>query len=154
MSGGEEQRLRIFVLNGPNLNLLGARQPDLYGNATLEDVQKMCRSRAEELGAEIEFRQTNSEGELIDWLQEAGSSAQGVVLNPAAFSHYSVGVRDAVAASELPVVEVHISNIYAREAFRQKSVVSPVARGVIAGLGVDGYALAIEALVGILNRRQ
>lgn len=140
--------MRIFVINGPNLNLLGEREPEIYGTATLSDVEKMCRERAEELGAEIDFRQTNDEGELIGWLQEAKQNADAVVLNPAAFTHYSLAVRDAISATGVPVIEVHISNIYAREEWRAKSVVSPVARGVIAGLGVKGYLLAIEALAG------
>lgn len=138
--------MKIFVLNGPNLNLLGEREPNIYGKATLAEVEKMCRERAETLGLEIDFRQTNDEGELIGWLQEARGEADGVVLNPAAFTHYSLAVRDAVAATELPVIEVHISNIYAREPWRARSVVSGVARGVVAGLGVIGYLLAIEAL--------
>lgn len=130
---------------------MGEREPDIYGTATLADVEKMCRERGAELGLEVDFRQTNNEGELIDWLQEARGTADGVVLNPASFSHYSVGVRDAVAASDLPVVEVHISNIYAREEFRQRSVVSPVVKGVISGLGIQGYVLALEALARILE---
>lgn len=138
--------MKIFVLNGPNLNLLGEREPNIYGKATLAEVEKMCRERAETLGLEIDFRQTNDEGELIGWLQEARGEADGIVLNPAAFTHYSLAIRDAVAATELPVIEVHISNIYAREPWRARSVVSGVARGVVAGLGVIGYLLAIEAL--------
>lgn len=144
--------MKIFVINGPNLNLLGEREPEIYGTATLSDVEKMCRERAEELGAEIDFRQTNDEGELIGWLQEAKQSADAVVLNPAAFTHYSLAVRDAISATGVPVIEVHISNIYGREEWRAKSVVSPVARGVIAGLGVKGYLLAIEALAGSKGR--
>jgi 3-dehydroquinate dehydratase-2 len=139
--------LNIFVLNGPNLNLLGEREPEIYGTKTLAEVEKMCREMAVDLGAEIDFRQTNHEGELIDWLQEAKREADGVVLNPAAFTHHSMAVRDAVSACGVPVIEVHISNIYGREAWRAKSVISEVAKGVIAGLGIRGYLLAIEALV-------
>lgn len=134
-------------MNGPNLNLLGEREPEIYGTQTLAEVEKMCREKAAELGAEIDFRQTNHEGEMIDWLQEAKQDAQGVVLNSAAFTHHSLAVRDAVSACGLPVIEVHISNIYAREAWRATSVISGVSVGVIAGLGVRGYLLAIEALV-------
>lgn len=139
--------MKILVLNGPNLNLLGERELEIYGTTTLAEVEKMCQQKAEELGAEIDFRQTNHEGELIDWLQGAKEDAQGVVLNSAAFTHHSLAVRDAVSACGLPVIEVHISNIYAREAWRATSVISEVSVGVIAGLGVRGYLLAIEALV-------
>lgn len=144
--------MKIFVLNGPNLNLLGQREPDIYGLATLEDVQQHCKGRAAELGHEVDFRQTNDEGQLVDWIQEARTGAAGVVLNPAALGHYSLALRDAIAACEVPVVEVHISNIYAREEFRAKSVISAVAVGVISGLGIWGYVGAIEALAGILER--
>ncbi len=144
--------MKIFVLNGPNLNLLGQREPDIYGLATLADVETLCEGRAAELGHEVDFRQTNDEGQLVDWIQEARTGAAGVVLNPAAFGHYSLALRDAIAACDVPVVEVHISNIYAREEFRAKSVISAVAVGVISGLGIWGYAGAIEALAGILER--
>lgn len=138
----------IYILNGPNLNLLGEREPEVYGTATLQEVEKMCRERAVELGVSIEFRQTNSEAELVGWLQEARAVAEGVILNPAAFTHYSYAVRDAVSAARVPVIEVHISNIYGREEWRAKSVVSGVAKGVISGLGVHGYLLALDALAG------
>jgi 3-dehydroquinate dehydratase-2 len=144
--------VKIFVLNGPNLNLLGQREPDIYGLATLEDVRTLCVRRAGELGMEIDFRQTNLEGQLVDWIQEARTGAAGIVLNPAAFGHYSIALRDAIAACDVPVVEVHISNIYAREEFRAKSVISAVCEGVISGLGIWGYAGAVEALAGILKQ--
>lgn len=140
--------MKIFVLNGPNLDLLGEREPEVYGRTTLADLEKMCLERAEALGAEIDFRQTNDEGELIGWLHEARSDADAIVLNPAAFTHYSLAVREAVAAAGRPVIEVHLSNIYAREEWRARSVISGVARGVIAGFGAGGYLLAIEALAG------
>ena len=143
--------MKIFVLNGPNLNLLGSRQPEVYGTTTLAEVEEMCQKKGADLGVEIDFRQTNSEGTLIDWLHEARENAQGVVLNPAAFTHYSLALREAVSAIELPVVEVHISNIYAREPWRAKSVVSPSAKAVIAGAGVKGYELAIEALFDLIK---
>lgn len=146
--------MKIFVLNGPNLNLLGSRQPEVYGTTTLAEVEEMCQKKAADLGVEMEFRQTNSEGTLIDWLHEARESAQGVVLNPAAFTHYSLALREAVSAIELPVVEVHISNIYAREPWRAKSVVSPSARAVIAGAGVKGYELGIEALTELIEKEE
>jgi 3-dehydroquinate dehydratase-2 len=139
--------MKIYVLNGPNLNLLGERQPEVYGKTTLAEVEEACRKKAADLGIDVEFRQTNSEAELIDWLHEAKSEAKGVVMNPAALTHYSLSLREAVSAIEIPVVELHISNIYAREPWRAKSVVSAVARGVVAGLGVRGYELAIESLV-------
>ncbi len=145
--------MTIFVLNGPNLNLLGQREPDIYGLATLEDVQTICEGRAAELGLEIEFRQSNDEGQLVDWLQEARTAASGVVLNPAALGHYSLALRDAIAACDVPVIEVHISNIHAREEFRAKSVISAVVVGVISGLGIWGYVGAIEALARILRDR-
>lgn len=144
--------MTVFVLNGPNLNLLGDRDPQVYGTASLGDVEKMCREKAVALGLTVEFRQTNHEGVLVDWLQEAGRGAEGVVINPAAFTHYSLAVRDAVAAIKVPVIEVHISNIYAREEWRARSVVSGAARGVIAGLGVRGYELALEALAAVIGK--
>ncbi|MGI8426933.1 MAG: type II 3-dehydroquinate dehydratase [Actinomycetota bacterium] len=141
----------IFILNGPSLNLLGEREPDIYGTDTIEALETKCRGRALQAGFEIVFRQTNDEGELVGWIQQARLSASGIIINPAAFSHYSVAVRDALSAVGLPVIEVHISNIYAREEWRAKSVVSGVARGVIAGLGFHGYLLAIEAMSQILD---
>lgn len=145
---------KLFVLGGPNLNLLGERDPDVYGSYTLADVESLCRETAARYQLETEFRQTNDEGELIGWLNEAGSKADAVVINPAAFTHYSVAVRAAVAALECPVIEVHISNIYAREEFRAHSVVSGVVNGVIAGLGITGYALAIDALATMIGREK
>lgn len=143
--------MKIFVLNGPNLNLLGEREPEIYGTTTLADIEKAVRLRGEELGVDIEFRQTNAEGELIEWLHEARADADGVILNPAAFTHYSLAVREAVTASGLPVIEVHLSNIYGREEWRAKSLVSGVARGVIVGLGAQGYVRALDALFEILG---
>ncbi|QIB32480.1 type II 3-dehydroquinate dehydratase [Ancylobacter pratisalsi] len=135
----------VHVLNGPNLNLLGTREPDVYGRATLSDVEETCRRACERHGLGLVFRQTNHEGELVSLLQEAQGSL-GVVLNAAAYTHTSVAVADAIKAVGLNVVEVHLSNVFAREAFRHHSYVSPVALGVICGLGIEGYRLAIDAL--------
>lgn len=142
---------KIFVLNGPNLNLLGEREPEIYGSTTAEDLEEMCRQRGTELGLDIDFRQTNFEGELIDWLQDARKAAEGVVLNAGALSHYSLAIADAVTIAKVPVVEVHISNIHAREEWRSRSVISPVAAGVILGLGIQGYLLALDALAVLLS---
>jgi 3-dehydroquinate dehydratase-2 len=147
-----EQRTRtIWVLSGPGLNLLGEREPEVYGTTTLDQIHEACRKRAADLGFDVDARQTNHEGQLVDWLQEARLKAAGVVLNPAAFTHYSIAVRDAVVSAQVPVIEVHISNIHAREAFRHRSVISAVARGVVAGLGPHGYVLALEALADLLG---
>lgn len=143
--------MRFFVLNGPNLNLLGEREPDVYGTATLADIEKAVRLRADELRVDIEFRQTNDEGELIGWVHEARDDAQGVILNSAAFTHYSLALREALSAIGIPVIEVHISNIYAREEWRAKSVVSGVVTGIVAGLGPQGYVRALDALFEILG---
>ena len=143
---------KILVLNGPNLNLLGIREPDVYGSDTLDDVRRLAEERAAELGLEIDFRQSNSEGELVDWIQEARGSADGIVINAGAYTHTSVALLDALAAVELPVVEVHLSNIFKREAFRRRSYIAPVAAGLIAGFGARGYALAVEAMAAIVGR--
>jgi 3-dehydroquinate dehydratase-2 len=141
----------IWILNGPGLNLLGEREPAVYGTTTLAEIVERCRKRAAEFGFEVEARQTNHEGELVGWLQDARRGAAGVVLNPAALSHYSFAVRDAVVSAQVPVVEVHISNIHAREEWRTRSVISAAAKGVIAGLGAQGYVLAVEALASLLD---
>ncbi len=142
-----DRRARVLVINGPNLNLLGTREPDIYGRETLADVEERLRSRAGDLGCEVECRQSNHEGEIVDWLQQASGSFEAVVLNPGAFTHYSHAIRDAVAAIALPVYEVHISNLYDREEFRQRSVIANAAAGVVMGLGPLGYELALEAAV-------
>jgi 3-dehydroquinate dehydratase-2 len=140
-----------YVLNGPNLNLLGTREPEIYGETTLADVERSCLEVANELGWTLEFRQTNREGELVDWIQEAGRAqaagdAAGVVLNAAAYTHTSVALHDAIVGSGARVIELHISNVHRREPFRHHSYVSPVAAGIIIGLGVAGYPLALRAL--------
>ena len=140
----------IYVINGPNLNLLGTREPDIYGHATLGDVEKLCRATAQRFALGIEFRQSNREGEIVDWIQEAArNSAGGIVLNAAAYTHTSIAIHDAVAAVTLPVIEVHISNIFARESFRRRSYVAPVAKASLCGFGIDGYALAITGLAAM-----
>jgi len=141
----------VFVLNGPNLNLLGVRDPAVYGHDTLADIEARCLARAQALGIEVDFRQTNHEGQLIDWIQEARESADAIVLNAGALSHTSVAVLDALFAADLPVVEVHLSNIFRRERFRHHSYVSLAARGVICGLGAQGYELALEAAAGLIE---
>ena len=141
----------VLVLNGPNLNLLGTREPGVYGAATLDDVQELCRAEARRWGLSVDARQTNHEGVLVDWLQEAGRAHAageivGAVLNAGAYTHTSLALRDAIGGTGLPVAEVHVSNVHAREPFRHHSHVSPVAAGVVVGFGVDGYALAIAGL--------
>lgn len=142
----------VFILNGPNLNLLGAREPAIYGRDTLADVEARARSRAADLKLTISFRQSNSEAELIGWVQEARTSASAIIINAAGLTHTSVALLDALQASELPIVEVHLSNIFRRDSFRQHSYVSLAATGVICGLGAAGYELALEAVRGILDR--
>ena len=139
--------MKILVLNGPNLNLLGQREPDVYGRTTLADIEQKVRARASTLGAEIDFRQSNNEGELVGWIQEARDKFDAIVLNAAAYTHTSVALRDAIAAVKVPTIEVHLSNVHAREEFRHKSLISAVCRGQITGFGVNSYILAIEAAV-------
>ncbi len=141
----------ILVLNGPNLNLLGTREPAVYGTGTLDDLETLCAETAEGLGVSIDFRQSNHEGELITWIQEARASAAGLIINPAGYSHTSIALMDALAALDIPVIEVHLSNIHKREPFRQHSYVSRAATGVICGLGFAGYRLALIALSDILE---
>jgi 3-dehydroquinate dehydratase-2 len=142
----------VYVLNGPNLNLLGKRQPHIYGHETLADVERDCRKLAEELKLELRFHQSNREYELIDWIHEAREDGAGIVINPAAFTHTSVALLDALNTFEGPVIEVHVSNIHKRESFRHHSYVSLRAEGVIAGCGVEGYALAVRRIATLLAR--
>ncbi len=141
---------KILVLNGPNLNLLGTREPAVYGAATLADVEAICRRAAQAHGLEVDFRQSNHEGVLIDWLHEAGAAAPGsvagIVLNAGAYTHTSVALHDAIKAIGLPVIEVHLSNVHAREPFRHHSYLSPACAGIVVGFGSDGYAMAIDGL--------
>ena len=144
----------ILVLNGPNLNLLGTREPEIYGRDSLADIEKSCRAHAAKLGLALEFHQSNHEGELIDWIQGARGKMAGILINPAGYSHSSVAILDALTSTDLPVVEVHLSNIFQREAFRHHSYVSAVARGVICGLGQRGYLLALDALADIIAAKK
>jgi 3-dehydroquinate dehydratase II len=150
-SGNSEKKL-VFVLNGPNLNLLGKRQPEIYGHETLADVETNCHKQAKELGLQVRFHQSNREYEIIDWIHEARETAAGIVMNPAAFTHTSVAILDALKTFEGPIIEVHISNVHQREAFRHHSYVSLAATGVIAGLGTQGYLLALQRVARLLER--
>jgi len=142
----------IYVLNGPNLNLLGTREPEIYGHATLSDVERLCCATAERFALAVEFRQSNREGELVDWIQEAArTGACGIVLNAAGYTHTSIAIRDAIVAAAMPVIEVHISNVFARETFRRRSYVAPVAKASLCGFGIDGYALAITGLAAMVG---
>ena len=147
---------KILVLNGPNLNLLGTREPEQYGRDTLADVERLCAEAGARHGVEIECRQSNHEGVLIDWIHEAGREVAagnmlGVVMNPGAYTHTSIALHDAIKGASVPLIELHISNVHAREEFRHRSYISPAARGIIVGLGVKGYPLAIEALVRVTS---
>lgn len=145
---------RILVINGPNLNRLGARDPALYGTLTLQDIQERLEERAQELGVELLFFQSNSEGALIDFLQEHTSQAQGIIINPGALTHYGYSLRDALADARLPIVEVHLSNIYAREEWRARSVITPIAVGQVAGLGWRGYLYALDFLAAHIREEE
>jgi len=147
----------IYVLNGPNLNMLGTREPEKYGRATLADVEKLCRATAKRFGLEVVFRQSNKEGELVDWIQEAhAKKAAGIVLNAAGYTTTSIAILDALLAvqAQVPAIEIHITNIHARESFRHNSYVSKAAKAVICGFGIDGYALAITGLAGLIGVKE
>jgi len=141
----------IMILNGPNLNMLGSRQPEIYGSETLADIEERCRQRADALGADIDFRQSNIEGELVTWIQEARTGVEGLIINAAAYTHTSVALLDALKTCDMPIVEVHLSNIHQREEFRHTSYISRVADGMICGLGSLGYELALEAVMQRLD---
>ncbi|MGQ9367358.1 type II 3-dehydroquinate dehydratase [Azospirillum sp. ST 5-10] len=142
----------ILVLNGPNLNMLGMREPHIYGATTLDDLETICQEHAEPLGLSVDFRQSNHEGELVSWIQEARTDHDGIVINAGAYTHTSIAILDALSAAERPVVEVHLSNIFKRESFRHHSYISAVAQGVICGFGPHGYRMALDAMAQILDR--
>lgn len=144
--------MKLLILNGPNLNLLGQRDPMQYGTISLLEIEESVRQRATSLGVEIQFLQSNWEGQLIDWIQQESKSSQGIIINPGALTHYSLSLRDALADCRLPVIEVHLSNIYARETWRARSVIAPVANGYITGLGWRVYQYALEYLVSYLRK--
>ena len=143
----------VLVLNGPNLNMLGVRQPAIYGRATLADIAKACKAAARDLKLALDFRQSNHEGELVDLIQAARLKANGLIINPGAYGHTSIALLDALLIAELPVIEVHLSNIHARERFRHHTYTSQAASGVICGLGADGYVLALRAMHSLLSRK-
>jgi len=145
----------IYVLNGPNLNILGTREPEKYGRATLADVEKLCRATAKRFALDVVFRQSNMEGELVNWIQEAhAKKAVGLVINPAGYTTTSISILDALLAIKLPVIEIHITNIHQRESFRHDSYVSKAAKAVVCGFGIDGYALAITGLAGLIGAKE
>ena len=146
--------MKILFLNGPNLNLLGQRETDVYGRVTLAEIEAKVRQRAKKLGAEIDFRQSNLEGQLVGWIQEAKSKFDVIVLNAAAYTHTSIALRDAIAAVAIPTIEIHLSNIHAREDFRQKSVIAPVCCGQISGFGLNSYILAVEASLNVIASKK
>ena len=146
--------VKILIVNGPNLNLLGIREPDIYGRETLANIEQRCVQKAKALGFEITMRQSNHEGELIDWIHEAVTKWSAIIINPAAYTHTSVAIMDALKLVNCPIVEVHISNIFQRETFRHHSYVSPVATGVICGFGSAGYEVALEAISGLLRKKE
>ena len=141
--------MKILFLNGPNLNLLGTREPEVYGRTTLKDIEAKVRERAGRLGAEIEFRQSNLEGELVAWIQQSKGIYNVIVLNAAAYTHTSIALRDAISAVGVPTIEIHLSNVHAREEFRHKSLIAPVCKGQIVGFGAESYVLAVEAAVTV-----
>lgn len=145
--------LFVHVLNGPNLNLLGRREPHIYGSMSLGDIERRVRERAEKAGVELTFRQSNHEGELVGWIHEAGQEKAGILLNAAAYTHTSVALRDAIAGVGAPTIEIHLSNVHAREPFRHRSLIAPVCVGVISGFGPASYTLGFDALVPLLVER-
>jgi 3-dehydroquinate dehydratase-2 len=146
--------IAVHVLNGPNLNMLGRREPQIYGSATLADVERMVRERSDAAGASLTFRQSNHEGQLVDWIQEAGMQGAGIVINAGAYTHTSIALRDAISGSGAPAIEIHLSNVHAREGFRHRSLIAPVCVGVICGFGPMSYLLGFDAVHRILRERR
>ena len=142
----------VYILNGPNLNLLGVREPEIYGTASLVDIEKLCQEFGNSLGLGVEFRQSNNEGTLVDWVQEAGEKTAGLIINPGAYTHTSIALLDALSAISIPKVELHLSNTHAREEFRRQSLTAAAVNGVIMGFGAPGYRLALEALKTLLEK--
>jgi 3-dehydroquinate dehydratase II len=147
-------RQKILFLNGPNLNMLGTREPGIYGTDTLAEVERRCAGRAEEAGLSVDFRQSNSESDLVDWIQEAREGHAGIVINPAAYTHSSIAIMDALAMLDIPIIELHLSNIHRRESFRHQSYVSLVATGIICGFGALGYELALDAMANLIGTKR
>lgn len=145
---------RILILNGPNLNLLGTREPEIYGQVTLATIEEECVKHAKTLALAIDFRQSNSEGQCVDWIQEAAANRSGIIINPAAYTHTSVAIMDALKMAKCPIIEVHLSNIFARETFRHHSYVSPVADGIVCGFGGKGYILALDAMAKLVREKK
>ena len=145
---------QVLVLNGPNLNMLGNREPEIYGRQTLGEIETACHGKASELGLTIDFRQSNNEGEIVEWIQQTDAKASGVIINPAAYTHTSIAIMDALLQCACPVIEIHLSNIFQRESFRHHSYVSPAAHGMICGFGGDSYLLALEAMARLLRERE
>src|ERR1700712_11122 len=146
--------MKILFLNGPNLNLLGTREPEVYGRLTLADIEAQVRDRAAQLKVEVDFRQSNQEGELVNWIQEAKGKFQVIVINAAAYTHTSVALRDAISAVGVPTIEIHLSNVHAREEFRHKSLIAPVCWGQITGFGANSYILAVEGSINIVEKAE
>lgn len=146
--------MKVLYLNGPNLNLLGTREPEIYGTTTLGDIEKSVRDKADQIGVEIEFRQSNSEGEIVGWIQRSKQSCSVIVINAGALTHTSLAIRDAIAACGVPAIEIHLSNTHRREPFRHFSYLSEVAAGIIAGFGKESYSLALEASISVNARRE
>ncbi len=145
--------IAVHVLNGPNLNLLGRREPAIYGSLALADIERLVRARADEAGVDLAFRQSNHEGELVTWVQEAGEAGAGVVINAGAYTHTSVALRDAISGASVTAVEIHLSNVHARESFRHRSLIAPVCIGVVAGFGPRSYLLGLDAVAGSMRER-
>lgn len=145
--------MTIYILNGPNLNLLGVREPEIYGKASLGDIRKAVEAHAQQSGSKTDFRQSNHEGDLVDWVQEAAAAGTGLIINPGAYTHTSLALHDALKAAKVPKIELHLSNIHAREAFRRHSYVSPAVDAVICGLGAAGYLTALDALIRLIDKK-